>query len=238
MPGVQNYNASPFRDFLHDNGDNDSSFAVASDHILRIDVDGIVYTTLGATITYTGDIKFKRLPHFREKGITEKAHLLPRPIMTAEGKGRLYCAQQGWHIRVLKLSGESVNVAAKELLAFEGSLDFEVHRIGQGISAATGGVSAVKLSGTGSLVIATHGDQTVIPVTAGKDLRTDPLGIVAWTEGLEPKLTVDASWWKVLGFGGEESIQMRFSGDGDVVVQPSEDPKKFSGERLEKKLKF
>jgi len=233
---AQNQRVSPFADFPGDASEVGSSFAKASDRILRIDLDGSVYGQLGAAIAHTGDIKFRRLSPLHMKGIAGKALLALRPLVLAEGKGRLYCARQGWRLRLLKLAGETVNVSAEELLAFESTLDFKLFTIGEGISVAAGGVFAVKLSGTGSLVIATHGDPMVIPVTAGNDLRTDPHATVAWTEGLEPKRTVDMNWKSLVGLGGGEVIQMHFSGNGEVVVQPSEDPSKLSLKKLKKLL--
>jgi uncharacterized protein (AIM24 family) len=92
---------------------------------------------------------------------------------------------------VIQLSGESVNVSAHELLAIESTLDFNMFLIGEGLSGMTGGMFGAKVSGTGSLAIAVHGDPMVLPVTPANDLRTDPHATVAWTEGLEPKLSVD-----------------------------------------------
>ena len=232
---IQKQRVSPFADFPGDASEASSPFAKASDRILRIDLDGSVYAQLGAAIAHTGDIKFNRLSPLH-KGIAGKALLALRPLVIAEGKGRVYCARQGWRLRLLKLSGETVNVSAEELLAFESTLDFKLFTIGEGVSAATGGVFAVKLSGTGSLVIATHGDPMVTPVTAGNDLYTDPHATVAWTEGLEPKLTVDMTWKTLVGLGGGELVQMHFSGNGEVVVQPSEDPAKLTLKKLKKLL--
>jgi uncharacterized protein (AIM24 family) len=38
----------------------------------------------------------------------------------------------------------------------------------------------------------------------------------------------------LIGKGGGEAFQMHFAGSGEVVVQPSEDPAKFSYKKLKK----
>src|SRR5262245_50415498 len=108
MSSVKNQKNSPFSDFPGDASEAGSSFAKASDRILRVDVDGSVYAQLGSAIAYTGDIKFNRLSPLHMKGIAGKALLALRPLVLAEGKGRVYCARQGWRLRLLKLSGETV----------------------------------------------------------------------------------------------------------------------------------
>jgi hypothetical protein len=69
----QNQGVSPFADFPRDNSDLRSHFAKAADRIVRIDVDGLTYIQLGSAIAHYGDIKFKRLPPLKMKGIEQKA---------------------------------------------------------------------------------------------------------------------------------------------------------------------
>jgi uncharacterized protein (AIM24 family) len=52
---------------------------------------------------------------------------------------------------------------------------------------------------------------------------TDPNATVAWSGGLTPEIITDISLGTLLGRGSGESIQLRFAGDGWVVVQPYEE---------------
>ncbi|HKE55410.1 MAG TPA: AIM24 family protein [Pyrinomonadaceae bacterium] len=229
---LQKEKASPFADFPRDTGAAGARFVKASDRIVRINVDGRTLVKLGAGIAHYGDIKFNRLPPLKAKGISEKLLRMVTPLVSVEGKGTVYCARQGWRVRIVTLTGGTVNVAAEELLAFEDSLAFDVFMVGVGISVASGGIFAVKLSGTGSLAIAVHGDPMVLPVTAENDLRTDPHATVAWTDGLVPTLSTDLSWRSLIGKGGGEAFEMHFAGTGEVVVQPSEDKAKFTYKKI------
>jgi uncharacterized protein (AIM24 family) len=199
---------------------------------VRINVDGRALIKLGARIAHYGDIKFNRLPPLKAKGISEKLLRMVTPLVSVEGKGVVYCARQGWRVCIVTLSGGSVNVAADELLAFEDSLEFDMFMVGVGVSVTSGGIFGVKLSGTGSLAIAVHGDPMVLPVTPENDLRTDPHATVAWTSGLIPTLSTDLSWRSLIRKGGGEAFEMHFAGTGEVVVQASEDAAKFTYKKL------
>ena len=236
MTEVQTQRDSPFANFPRDSSGAGSSFEKASDRIVRIDVNGRAWLKLGAAIAHYGDIEFKRLPVLKAKGVEEKLLRAMTPFVSAEGKGHLYCARQGWRVRIVQLSGEAVNVSAEELLALEDSLEVDLFLVGGGISAAAGGKFAVKLAGTGSLAVAVRGEPMVLAVTSGQDLNTDPHATVAWTEGLVPTLTTDLTWRSLVKRGGGEAFQMHFAGNGDVVIQPSEDPAKFSGKKLKSLL--
>src|SRR5262245_19376830 len=215
-------------DFPRDVSESSLKFAKVTEKLLRIDLDGRVIIKLGSAIAHYGDVKFNRLPPLKAKGLEEKALEAIRPLVSAEGKGRLYCARQGCAVRIIKLSAETVNISASEVLAFDESLNYEMFVIGEGVSIVTGGVFAVKFSGTGSLAIAVHGIPTVLPVTPGNDLFTDPHATIAWTDGLEHELSTDLTWRDFIGKSSKEAVQLHFSGNGEVVIQPSEDPAKFT----------
>jgi uncharacterized protein (AIM24 family) len=219
-----------------DRSDPNSRFEKISARMLRIDVSGNVWLNLGTAIAYYGDLKFRRLPTLKTKNLKKLALREIIPFVGAEGKGRLYCAHQGWRLRTVRLSGETLNVAGNELLAFEDSLDFEIFMVGIGVSVTSGGIFGVRLSGEGSLAIAVHGDPLVLPVSSDEPLFTDPHATIAWTEGLTPTLKTDLTWHTWFAHGGGESFQMQFGGDGYVVVQPSQDPAKLSWKKLKKLL--
>jgi uncharacterized protein (AIM24 family) len=52
---------------------------------------------------------------------------------------------------------------------------------------------------------------------------TDSIATVAWSGGLTPEIVTDISLGTLLGRGSGESVQLRFAGDGWVVVQPYEE---------------
>ncbi len=63
-----------------------------------------------------------------------------------------------------------------------------------------------------------------MPVTAASGpVFTDPNATVAWSGTLTPELVADVSIGTLFGRGSGESLQMRFAGEGWVVVQPYEE---------------
>jgi uncharacterized protein (AIM24 family) len=87
---------------------------------------------------------------------------------------------------------------------------------------------AVKLSGCGALALAAHGDPLTLEVTPDAPVSTDPHATLAWSGNLEPSLKTDLSWRSVFRHGGQEPVQLLFAGTGFVVVQPFEDPSRFT----------
>jgi len=198
--------------------------------MLRIDVDGGVWVKPGAAIAYRGEIAFDRLPTLSAPSLVDAAFRELSPIVRASGRGCLYCGHHGEHVRIVRLQGETIFVVWDELLAFEESLQFEPGLVAHGIGIASGGLIRVKLSGTGSVAIITHGEPLTLEITPDNPLSTDPHATIAWSGALTPLLKTDLSWRSVFRHGGQEPVQMRFEGTGYVIVQPYEDPRRFTFE--------
>jgi uncharacterized protein (AIM24 family) len=204
------------------------AFENDSARTLRIDVDGGVWLKPGAAVAYRGDIAFERRPTLNARSFEDAVMREAAPLVRAAGQGRLYCAQHGSHVRVIRLTGDALVVAWPDLLAFEEALTFEAHLVGHGIGVAAGGLAAVRLSGHGSAALATHGSPLTLEVTPDNPLSTDPHATLAWSAELAPVLKTDLTWRSVFAHGGHEPVQMRFEGRGIVLVQPYEDPNRFS----------
>lgn len=86
-----------------------------------------------------------------------------------------------------------------------------------------GGLFNIKLEGTGMVAITTHHDPITLTVSPDKPVITDPNATVAWSGTLAPEIKTDISFKTFLGRGSGESIQMKFEGDGFVVIQPYEE---------------
>jgi uncharacterized protein (AIM24 family) len=203
------------------------SFEQESERMLGIDVNGGVWLKPGAAIAYRGDIGFERRHTLDAHSAYDAAMCELAPLVRAQGAGRLYCADHGSHVRIIRLVGETLVVAWQELLAFEESLQFETAVVGHGVGLAAGGLITVRLSGCGALAIATHGEPLTLPVTPRDPVSTDPHATLAWSGGLTPTLKTDLDWRSLFRHGGHEPVQMFFEGDGFVVVQPYEDPRRL-----------
>lgn len=216
-------------EFLSTTGERDQPgdvFELESSRMLEIHVTGRVWTKLGAAIAYRGDLKFIR-EGMMEGGVGKMLKRMVTgevsPLTKVEGRGRLYCADAGKHISILRLAGETINVSGNDLLAFEDTVTYDITLIRRVAGMLAGGLFAVKLTGHGMVAITTHGSPLTLRVSAADPVSADPNATVAWSGDLAPELKTDLSFRSLVGRGGGESFQMLFRGDGFVVVQPYEE---------------
>ena len=217
------------QDFIAKTGQKEKGegfFELESDRLLEINLNGTVWTKTGSMIAYLGGIKFTRegiLEHgfakFFKKAISGEGTRLTK----AEGNGRLYLADNGKKITILNLQGESIYVNGNDLIAFESSIQWDIKMMRKLAGMLAGGLFNVKLEGTGMIAITTHYDPMTLRVTADSPVTTDPNATVAWSGSLSPEFKTDVSLKTFFGRGSGESIQMKFQGDGFVVVQPMEE---------------
>jgi uncharacterized protein (AIM24 family) len=203
-------------------------FGNESARTLRIDVDGGVWLKPGAAVAYRGEITFERQRVLTAPSIIAAVLREAAPLVHASGKGRLFCASHGSHVFPISLTGETVFVAWPDLLAIEDTLACEPTLLEHGIGIAAGGLVAMRLSGHGAFAIASHGRPLALAVAEGQPISTDPHATLAWSDGLRIQLKTDLSWRSVVGHGGQEPVQMLFEGSGFVIVQPYEEPQRFT----------
>lgn len=216
-------------DFIQQTGERDQPgdvFELESHKMLEIHVKGRVWTKLGAAIAYRGDLKFIR-EGMMEGGLGKAFKKMVTgevtPLSKVEGQGRLYVADSGKYISILRLAGETINVSGNDLLAFEDTVTYDITMIRRVAGMMAGGLFSVKLTGHGMVAITTHGDPLTLRVTPSDPVSTDPNATVAWSANLSPELKTDISLKTLIGRGGGETFQMLFRGDGFVVVQPYEE---------------
>ena len=182
-----------------------------------------VYTKLGAMVAYYGDLKFERAGYGGAGKFLKAAATGERAATTkVTGSGVLYCADQGKQISILYLENESIFVNGSDCLAYSESLAWDIVFTG-GAGMMAGGLFSLKLSGTGYVAITTHGRPLVLGVAPGQPLFTDPNATVAWSDGLQTSVKADVSLKTLIGRASGETFQMRFDGQGFVVVQPFEE---------------
>ncbi|RYG26725.1 AIM24 family protein [bacterium] len=216
--------------FIAETGEKDQPgdvFELESLKMLEIHVQDRVWTKLGAMIAYRGNLRFQRegmleggIGKMLKRALTNEV----TPLAKIEGQGRVYVADQGKEVSILRISpGEAINVSGNDLLAFEDSVSYDItmHRRVAGMMA--GGLFSARLTGSGLVAITTHGRPLTLKVTPNDPVMTDPNATVAWSGNLSPELKSDISFSALLGRGGGETFQMVFRGEGFVVVQPNEE---------------
>jgi uncharacterized protein (AIM24 family) len=216
-------------EFIRSTAQDDSAheyFQLENPRMLEVNLESMVWMKAGAMVAYVGQIKFTR------EGILEQGigSLLKRTVSgegakltKAEGRGRLYLADSGKTIQVLKLNNESIVVNGSDLLAFEPTMKYEIKMTKKLAAIVSGGLFNVRLQGTGLIAITSHFEPLTLRVEPGKPIRTDPNATIAWSGTLQPEFKTDVSLKSFFGRGSGESIQMEFNGDGFVVIQPYEE---------------
>lgn len=201
-------------------------FELESHRMLEVNVKGRVWSKLGAMVAYRGQLKFIRegaLEGGLGKAFRRLATGEVSPLVKIEGQGTAYLADEGKHVTLLRLQGETINVNGNDLLAFEDSISYDITMHRRVASMLAGGLFSVKLTGHGLLALTSHGEPLTLRCTAADPIYTDPNATIAWSGHLAPELKTDINFRTILGRGGGESFQMLFRGDGFVVVQPYEE---------------
>ncbi|MGB0372610.1 MAG: AIM24 family protein [Opitutales bacterium] len=201
-------------------------FELETDRMLEVNLDGDVWTKMGSMVAYNGKIKFTREGIF-EQGI---GNLLKKAITAegtqltkAQGTGVLYLADEGKKVTILRLDNEAIFVNGNDVLAFETQIDNQIKMMKKMAAVLSGGLFNIRLEGTGLVAITTHYDPVTLLVKPGNPITTDPNATVAWSGNLQPEFKKDVSLKTFVGRGSGESIQMQFSGEGFVVIQPYEE---------------
>jgi uncharacterized protein (AIM24 family) len=182
----------------------------------------------GSMVAYIGNVDFKR------EGLLSKGlgGLLKKAIsgegtslMHATGTGKLYLADEGKKVKIIKLQNEAVFVNGNDVLALEDSIKNEIKMLKSIAGMMSGGLFQVKLSGSGYIAITTHGEPILLRVTGNQAVYTDPNATVAWSENLTPNIKTNLTFGSFIGRGSGESFQLEFFGEGWVLVQPYEEVK-------------
>jgi uncharacterized protein (AIM24 family) len=143
-------------------------------------------------------------------------------MMSCTGSGELFVADAAQEIQVFYLENDSVSVNGKNVLAFSGSIDWDIHRVQARGGMMAGGLYNVSLRGTGYVAVITDGDPVALDV-AGAPTFADAQAVVLWTSGVSMDIRIDTGGIKSMIRGGSgELVQMAFGGQGFVLVQPSE----------------
>jgi uncharacterized protein (AIM24 family) len=140
--------------------------------------------------------------------------------MEATGSGELFLANQAMLVHVMRLENDMLTVNGANILAFEAGIEWDITKVKGGAAGMlAGGLFNVGLRGTGALV--SDGEPQRLDV-AEAAVCADPQAAIAWSGGVTTNLKSDVQTKSLIGLGSGESFQLYLSGQGWVLVQPSE----------------
>ena len=199
-------------------------FALQNKKLLKINMSyGQVWAKTGSMVAYQGDVRFENkgsggLNKLMKSAVTGEGV----DMMSCTGDGELFVAHEAADIQVFYLENDTVSVNGANVLAFSGSIDWDIHRIQARGAMMTGGLYNVSLRGTGYVAVTTEGEPVCLDVASAPTFA-DAQAVVLWTSGVAMDIKVDSGGMKSMLRGGTgELFQMAFKGQGFVMVQPSE----------------
>ncbi len=199
-------------------------FVLQNKKLLKISMQyGPVFAKLGSMVAYQGDVRFENtgsggLNKLIKSAVTGEGV----KMMRCTGHGELFVADRATEIQVIYLENDMVSVNGNNVLAFSGSIEWDIHRVQARGGMMAGGLFNVSLRGTGYVAVTTDGEPVALDV-AGAPTFGDAQAVVLWTSGVTMDIRVDSGGLGSLVRGGTgELIQMAFGGQGYVLIQPSE----------------
>ena len=199
------------------------AFALQNHKLLKVHLDQVtVQAKLGSMVAYQGDVGFEHagaggLARFAKKVVTGEG----QSLMKVTGSGEVFLADSAQEIQLLRLQDDRLTVNGRNILAFEEGIDWDVERMKGAGAMMGGGLFNTKLEGSGWVAILTDGPPVRLDV-GGAPTFADAQAAVAWSSGVSTTLKTDFKAKSLIGMGSGETFQMAFSGQGWVLVQPSE----------------
>lgn len=223
---MSRYSINEFLNTTSQKDRGQGTFELENSHLLEVNLNGRIWTKVGAMIGYLGNVTFKRegiLEHGLGNLMKKMVSGEGMSLMKMDGRGQVYLADTGKKIHILNLENETIFVNGNDVLAMEDTIKWEIKLMRRIGSMVAGGLFNIRLSGTGMVAITTHYEPLTLRVKPGVPVFSDPNATVAWSGSLEPEIITNFTVGTFLGRGSGEAIQLKFQGDGWIVLQPYEE---------------
>jgi uncharacterized protein (AIM24 family) len=198
------------------------AFSLQNDRLLKVRLDAVtIQARQGSMVAYQGDVHFEHSSSGMKRLMKKVATGEGVDLMKASGTGEVFLAIQAQEVHLIQLNDEEITVNGRNVLAFQDGIDWDIKKV-EGVSGVmTGGLFNVKLKGTGTAAVVSDGPPVLLDVGSAPTY-CDPQAAIVWSQGAKSSIKTDANLKSFIGMGSGESVQVAFSGDGWVLVQPSE----------------
>ena len=199
------------------------SFRLQNSKLLKVELaDVTIDAKLGSMVAYQGDVRFEHagsggVSRMIKKAVTSEG----TDLMKISGSGEVFLAHLAQEIQLLKLEDDRITANGANVLAFEAGIDWNIKRVEGASGALAGGLYNMELGGTGWVALVSDGPPVLIEID-GDQTFADPQAAITWASSVQTGIKTDIKMKNLIGRGSGESIQMSFSGQGWVLVQPSE----------------
>jgi uncharacterized protein (AIM24 family) len=199
------------------------AFALQNSKLLKVRLDEVtVQAKLGSMVAYQGDVHFEHagsggISRMVKKAMTGEGARL----MKVSGTGEVFLADRAQDIHLLRLDDDYITVNGRNLLAFDAGIDWDIKRVEGASSAMGGGLFNLSLHGSGFVAVLSDGPPVLLDV-GGAPTFADAQAAITWSSGVSTGIRTDFKMKNLIGRSSGETFQMAFSGEGWVLVQPSE----------------
>lgn len=194
--------------------------------MVRVGLSGEVMVRSGSMVAYQGQMQFKALGSGGiGRAILQRVTGEGIPLMRVTGQGDLFLADAAADVYLVDLDGrDGLTVNGSNVLAFDSSLSYNIQRVQGAAMASNAGLFNCVFQGQGRIAITTEGPPVVLNVDQAT--YADPQAAVAWSSSLRTGIQQNdqLGLGTLLGRTTGERFTMSFSGQGFVIVQPSELP--------------
>jgi len=197
-------------------------FGLQNERLLKVTLDGDIMARQGAAVAWQGNVEFAFQGAGAKKLIKKMVTGEDLQLMKVQGTGDVFLADYAAEVHIIYLENDSITLNGQNILAFDSALEWDIKRV-KGLSGMLAqGLTNVVLTGTGAVAITTIGTPVVLDPST-QPTFCDPAAAVAWSTSLAPEVRKTDSMMKsMIGRGSGELFSMGFTGQGFVVVQPSE----------------
>jgi uncharacterized protein (AIM24 family) len=199
------------------------AFALQNSKLLKVHLDQVtIQAKLGSMVAYQGDVSFEHagsggLGRMLKKAVTGEG----TQLMKMTGTGEVFLADQAQDIHLIYLENDHITVNGPNLLAFDTGIDWDIRRVEGAGAVMGGGLYNMALQGTGWVAIISDGPPVLLNVASAPTFA-DAQAAITWSSGVQTGIKTDFKLKNLVGRGSGESVQMSFTGQGWVLVQPSE----------------
>jgi uncharacterized protein (AIM24 family) len=198
-------------------------FSLQGPRLLKVELsETSVMARNGSMVAYQGEVRFEHKGGGLGRLFKKAATGEQLSLMQASGSGELFLANQAMLVHLLRLNEDSLTVNGANILAFQAGIDWDLTRVKGGTAGMlAGGLFNIHLRGAGFVALVSDGEPVRLDVSEAPTFG-DPQAAIAWSGSVQTSLKTDVQAKTLIGLGSGESLQLGFSGQGWVLVQPSE----------------
>ncbi|MDX6668668.1 MAG: hypothetical protein QOK04_2048 [Solirubrobacteraceae bacterium] len=200
------------------------AFTLQNSKLLKVHLDQVtVQAKLGSMVAYQGEVTFEHagaggMSRMLKKAVSGEGTAL----MKVTGTGEVFLADTAQDIHLIYLENDQITCNGPNVLAFDAGIEWDIQRTqGGGSAIMAGGLFNMALSGTGWVAVISDGPPVLLNVATAPTFA-DAQAAITWSSGVTSTIKADLKMKNLIGRGSGESIQVAFSGQGWVLVQPSE----------------